>query len=432
MLIFISILRSTTTVLQILLCISLHSYETECATLTGQQNIVFPKLLDSRSINGAKVLQINQDLTLNLEKSSVLSKNFLLRTYEDNIMKHTYRDGEVLEEGLYHDARTFSSVMLSEDNGLQVEGVLGPKLRIKPLMGEIKVAEGSVAHVLYEVTEDKINNGVNDGVRWERSLNVSERDDTRDDTNDVVLVELLVAVDSTFRSQFRSVTTLLRYLTITMNSANLRYTTVKNPSVKIKFHALEILTEYMETFLYRVDHYVASYRSLESFRDYVEQHPSKYSAYDAVYLFTGLDMAKYNGYGWDMQLQGIAYVGGTCTNRKVGIGEDKVGTFFGVRIFAHELGHLLGCPHDGEAYGIYSSVNCPWHDGYIMSYKVEDSRSMQFSSCCNNMIRLHVRGKTRANAAGVVLCQNTFIVSDSGPRFFRTTSRAAPMTVGFV
>ncbi|XP_075532044.1 venom metalloproteinase 3-like isoform X2 [Dermacentor variabilis] len=337
---FLSIQRSMTIVLQILLHIFLHPRETDCATLTGRESVVFPKLLESRSDNGTKVLRINEDLTLTLEKSSVLSKNFLLRTYEDRIMKHSYHDGEILEEDLYHDLRTFSSVMVSEENGLEVEGVIGPGLRIRPLRGGTRNVEGRTPHVLYENSDGLIQSGVNDGIGGATSLNISQRDDKRDESDTNVRVELLVAVDSTFRRQFRSVRTLLTYLTITLNSANVRYTTVSNPSVRLKLHAVEVLEEYTEHFLYRVDSYVAALRSLESFRDYVQQNPEKYGLYDAVYLITGLDMARYTGHGWDRELQGIAYVGGACTYRKVGMGEDKVGTFFGVRIFAHEVGHF--------------------------------------------------------------------------------------------
>ncbi|KAL3248774.1 hypothetical protein MRX96_056356 [Rhipicephalus microplus] len=61
--------------------------------------------------------------------------------------------------------------------------------------------------------------------------------------------------------------------------------------------------------------------------------------------------------------------------------------FFGVRISAHEIAHLIGCPHDGQFSGAYSSVHCPWDYGYIMSYKIQDSNSMKFSSCCQENIK---------------------------------------------
>ncbi|XP_037523836.1 venom metalloproteinase antarease-like TtrivMP_A isoform X1 [Rhipicephalus sanguineus] len=348
----------------------------------------FPEMLERRSANGAKVLKI-ADLTLNLEKSSILSKNFLLRTYEDKVMKHTYHDGEILEQDLYHDINHLASVMVSDDRGLQVEGVLGPNLGIKPLMDERSV-DGRTAHVLYELSDDTSPNGANIGVQWNSQVssgrNISERNDKADGGNAEARPELLVAVDSTFRSKFSSVLTIMRYLIICINSVNVRYMTVRGIKIRLLLQAIEIFDVYTEEFLYRVDELLAGYRTLETFQEYVERNPHKYDVYDAVYLITGLNMAQYNGYHWDLELQGIAYVAGACSNRKVGIGEDRVGTFLGVRITAHEIAHLMGCPHDGQFFQSYSSVDCPWNHGYIMSYKIQDSNSMKFSSCCQNNI----------------------------------------------
>nr|XP_037273476.1 venom metalloproteinase antarease-like TtrivMP_A [Rhipicephalus microplus] len=374
---------------QILVCLFIQFHPLECAKLTGGQHIVFPEVLETRSANNAKVLKITEDLTLNLEKSSILSKNFLLRTYEDKIMKHTYHDGEVLEQDLYHDTNHSASVMVSDDSGVQVEGVLGPNLRIKPLMNGRSVQE-KTAHVLYEITDDADHSSANIGVHWRKDLsnetNISERDGTAGGADSEARAELLVAVDSTFHSKFTSVLTLMRYIIICMNSVNVRYMTVRGMKVRILLQAIEVFDAHTEGFLYRVDELLASYRTLESFRDYVERNPPKYQRYDAVYLITGLNMAQYNGYRWDVELQGIAYVGGACSNRKVGIGEDRADTFFGVRITAHEVAHLIGCPHDGQFSGAYSSVQCPWDYGYIMSYKIQNSNSMKFSSCCQENI----------------------------------------------
>uniref|UniRef100_L7LTN6 Putative tick salivary metalloprotease n=1 Tax=Rhipicephalus pulchellus TaxID=72859 RepID=L7LTN6_RHIPC len=372
--------------IQILLYVFLQFHQPECAKLAEGQQLVFPEMLETRSANGGKVLKITEALTLYLEKSSILSKNFLLRTYEDRIMKHTYHDGEILEQDLYHDTKHLASVMVSDDNGVQVEGVLGPNLRIKPLMDERSV-EGRTAHVLYEVSDDANPSSANIGVRWNnQGTNISERDDQASGANAEAQPELLVAVDSTFRSKFTSVLTVMRYIIICMNSVNVRYMTVQSIKVRLLLQAIEIFDVHTEEFLYRVDDLLAGYRSLETFRGYVERNPHKYERYDAVYLITGLNMAQYTGYRWDLELQGIAYVAGACSSRKVGIGEDRVGTFFGVRITAHEIAHLIGCPHDGQFVGSYSSVQCPWDHGYIMSYKIQDSNSMKFSSCCQDNI----------------------------------------------
>uniref|UniRef100_A0A131Z5G2 Reprolysin n=1 Tax=Rhipicephalus appendiculatus TaxID=34631 RepID=A0A131Z5G2_RHIAP len=275
--------------------------------------------------------------------------------------------------------------MVNEEQGLQVEGVLGPKLRIKPSGMQGRSYGSDVPHILYEVQEE---NGVFSGVGtpMNETFDITERQNADNQIPTTIRPEMLLAVDSSFRAQFKSNETLLMYLIITFNAVNVRYLTVSAPRVKLKFCALEIFTATTEIFLERTGNYVLGIPTLQKIKEYVRSHEEKYREYDGVYLVTGLDMAEYSYYGWNFGLMGYAYVGGICGELKVGYGEDSVGTFKGVRIFAHEAAHLLGCPHDGTSSGSYTSVNCPWNDGFIMSYKEVDSRSMKFSQCCNQMI----------------------------------------------
>ncbi|XP_049511433.1 uncharacterized protein LOC119464056 [Dermacentor silvarum] len=88
-------------------------------------------------------------------------------------------------------------------------------------------------------------------------------------------------------------------------------------------------------------------------------------------------------------LAGFAFVGSACTPTREQLGEDTAHTYRGIRIMTHEMAHTLGCSHDGTAVDGHlkgykaDSMNCPWQDGYLMSYIEEDSRSMRFSSCCD-------------------------------------------------
>uniref|UniRef100_L7LRN0 Putative tick salivary metalloprotease n=1 Tax=Rhipicephalus pulchellus TaxID=72859 RepID=L7LRN0_RHIPC len=363
-------------------------YTLKCASISHQEQIVFPELIEERDDGAAKVLKINEDLTLNLEKSSVLAEEFLLRTYDGPVMQHSYLDGEVLEKDLYHDTRYLSSLMVSQGNGLQVEGVLGPMLGIKPLMANARTEKGRIAHVLFEIPPE-MERG-NEGVFTHASFNISERQEKQDNAKIVIRPEIIVAADSAFYRQFNDHLKLLRYMTISMNSVNIRYWTIKNPRVQLRLCALEVFSEHEETFLYKVDKYVASGMSIQRIKEHVQHYHQRYTDYDAVYFVTGLDIARFKGYSWDTLQQGLAYVGGACTPQKVALGEDKAHTYKGVRIFAHEMGHLLGCPHDGEKHKQFTSESCPWNHGFIMSYIEHNSNSLKFSTCCNNMIHQHV------------------------------------------
>ncbi|XP_063413237.1 A disintegrin and metalloproteinase with thrombospondin motifs like [Mytilus trossulus] len=82
---------------------------------------------------------------------------------------------------------------------------------------------------------------------------------------------------------------------------------------------------------------------------------------------------------------GVAYVRGACLSApflrgnafNFGIGEAST-SFNGIIIAAHEVGHLLGAYHDGEA----EARSCSTQSGYIMSYTRDDSfKFSRFSSC---------------------------------------------------
>uniref|UniRef100_G3MQE8 Peptidase M12B domain-containing protein n=1 Tax=Amblyomma maculatum TaxID=34609 RepID=G3MQE8_AMBMU len=361
---------------------------TESLKLPYGHSLVFPHVIHSRSDNISKTLKITKTLTLNLEKSSVLDKELLLRTYEGPLMRHTYIDGEMLEEDLYHESQKFASVMVSEENGLKVEGVLGPKLRIKPWFQDSAVGK-TFPHIVYEIEDDTIHE--RKGGSWDKmAMHFTPRESYPQgaEVPKAGYPEILIAVDNTLRVEFHSEEELLKYVIILVNSMNVRYLTISKPSVQLKLRAIEIFNAKDDySLFYIVDDVAVAYPSLEKLRDYVYYNPSKYSEYDLVFLFTGKDLVSRRGRGWERSIQGIAFIGGACGYEKVALGEDRAGTHKGVRVGAHEIGHLLGCPHDGYAYGRFSSEGCQKNGGFIMSYVERDSQSMKFSKCCNEMIR---------------------------------------------
>ncbi|XP_077550780.1 venom metalloproteinase antarease-like TtrivMP_A [Haemaphysalis longicornis] len=261
-------------------------------------------------------------------------------------MEHRYLDGKALEEELYHDARSLASVMISEENGLVVEGIISPTLRIKPLREQERTPEGKVPHLVYEYHDDSAQSGGRGIAVNNTAHEVSERQynfEHRYDIPPIIYPEFLVMADGKFQKQFCSETELLRYIIITFNAANLRYLTVSKPAVKLRICALELLSADQEAFMERTEEgYVEGYTTLMGLQNYVFRYNyKKYKGYDAVFLFTGSDMVEYAGRNkWYHGLSGIAYIAGVCGSLKVALGEDAAGTYKGVRVFAHEAGHL--------------------------------------------------------------------------------------------
>ncbi|KAG0410139.1 hypothetical protein HPB47_012749, partial [Ixodes persulcatus] len=203
--------------------------------------------------------------------------------------------------------------------------------------------------------------------------------------------ELFVIVDSVFRHQFKTEKDMLKYLWRTFNAVNLRYLSIDHPKVQFRFSGIEILTPAKERFLKfktNVHNGIDGVQSVYNLKDLVNKYKKDYSAYDIVYMVTGRDMYVQE----DNSNMGFAFVAAVCGERKVGLGEDKAHTYIGVRVMTHEIGHVMGCPHDGDPgppeFGGPGSRECPFADGYLMSYNTDNLNQFRFSKCCNYLMSL--------------------------------------------
>ncbi|KAM7300298.1 putative metalloprotease [Ixodes scapularis] len=202
-------------------------------------------------------------------------------------------DGSYLEEDLFHDADAMASLTLSNNGELQVEGVIGPKLRIMPAPEQERSSEGHAAHMIYEIPDGHFGLH-NDTVHPPESyFNVSERAVNVNDIYNAKIIypELFVLVDTAFFNQFkREEMKLIKYVCRTVNAMNLRYLSVSRPEVEFKLMGIEILTAEKERFLQRVQgqpHYIYGPQSLATLREYVKSQAAAYKSYDLVYLITG-------------------------------------------------------------------------------------------------------------------------------------------------
>ncbi|EEC13451.1 hypothetical protein IscW_ISCW008756, partial [Ixodes scapularis] len=58
---------------------------------------------------------------------------------------------EVIEKNLYHDTQRGAAVMVSDTDGLRVEGMIGDRLRISPSNTAERSAAGHLAHEIFEI-----------------------------------------------------------------------------------------------------------------------------------------------------------------------------------------------------------------------------------------------------------------------------------------
>lgn len=373
----------------------------QTAELPKYRAIAYPQVFDGRDEN-TKVLKVNDDITLNLEPSSILHDNFFVRTYKNGIPEHQYFNVRDLQKNLYHDKRQYAAVILSEEGGtVEVEGVVGPNLKIRPLETTERSEHGLKEH-LVENIEDNDSVEVH-GKHIADTIRISERatngrtdfDSSKFNVPDI-FPEVFLLCDSRLQLQFNRGMNVTVYMMVTMTVVNIRYNALSSPRVHLLLRGIE-LTHWKQEhkyYVYSGGNTIDGYKSLQKLVTFVGENNDTYGSFDLVYFVTSFDMVAIYDDGTRMEaLQGYAFVASACTMHRQQLGEDQAYSYQGIRIMTHEMAHTLGCSHDGTtAPGIVKSftpdsVRCPWGDGYIMSYMQEDTRSMQFSGCCKYDIR---------------------------------------------
>nr|XP_037273475.1 uncharacterized protein LOC119165398 [Rhipicephalus microplus] len=240
------------------------------------------------------------------------------------------------------------------------EGMINARMRIVPLQTHERSEDGRMAHILIEIPDDVSN--YNEDYDFTTSkhtlslthaLNKNETMHVTERSADIVYPELFVVVDSAFAAVFNSTADIIKYVSVSVNAMNLKYLGITDPKVKHRLVGLEVTT-------------------------------------------TGL------GYGKNYQVSnrnaGFAYVRTVCSVHKVGIGEDSPPTFKGVHVMSHEIGHIMGCLHDGEHSPfvndpIPGSESCPFADGYLMSYLRKNKNTYKFSACSITQMRETARSQ---------------------------------------
>ncbi|KAM7300305.1 uncharacterized protein ISCGN_020869 [Ixodes scapularis] len=179
---------------------------------------------------------------------------------------------------------------------------------------------------------------------------------------------------------------------------NIRFSSMKNPTVSIRLCTVIIMQKALRVKLYGLvkagsTEYLEANSTIHKLKAEVQNQ--KYSNYDLVFILTKSELVRVVKNTVDSSPQGFAFVGSPCTASKVGVVQDDGFSLIGVTTMAHELAHALGCPHDGEPAPYYlrgapGSQHCPEKEGFLMSRRVggpHNENIYRLSQCCQAMIR---------------------------------------------
>ncbi|XP_054921293.1 venom metalloproteinase antarease-like TtrivMP_A isoform X2 [Dermacentor andersoni] len=341
---------------------------------------VYPTILQERTNSKNLVLRLNSNLTLNLEKSSVLADNLLLVTssHEGQVLDTV--DTSAIQEVLYQDVHHQSSLVLRQREGVvEVEGIINHELRIKPLPQDERSLHDKILHKIYKVQEIH-------GTYIDKGHHSTKNKEEERSTNlEKFTAEIHVISDSVHQKVFKNNEELIAYLAVMTNAVNLRYLDMKNP--RVSYILVGITRSKDDPFIRHKQGYLLAAGTLAALKEYnkagkVPGNP------DMIYLVTGQDLARVKDGKMDPAVTGLAALGAVCTQYAAGEGEDTARTYSGTHTMAHELAHIIGAPHDD---GRYNDPECAWSQGYLMSYVDGGVKRYRLSRCSEDQIRAHVK-----------------------------------------
>ncbi|KAJ8665228.1 hypothetical protein QAD02_006890 [Eretmocerus hayati] len=221
--------------------------------------------------------------------------------------------------------------------------------------------------------------------------------------------EILVIVDRrTFSLHGKDLKRLIRYMATFWNGVDLRFREFREPQIRLNIAGIIVPKEveavpYLESHRLRNDtelETILASETLETMKHFFNKtFPRDLCPFDVAFAFTPRKLGHIYDHGeptlYDA-IKGITNIGGACrteSGHAVAIVKDN-GGFGGVRTAAHELGHLLGAPHDDEESAQINGRRCDPNDGYIMSSLVKDVNSFHWSPCSKRLMQNFIRNET--------------------------------------
>ncbi|CAN7940247.1 unnamed protein product, partial [Ixodes pacificus] len=357
----------------ILHCVILHKWI--CSARNTKSEKVFPALIEQRSSEGELTLKINEDLLLNLQKTSVFPDTLQLSYYDGDSMLVQNVRAAVIEKDLYHDAQQGAALMVSNTDGVRVEGILGVRLRISPMDTTERNSAGNLAHRIFEVNLKHPGEDDMDPLSSNTffvSTNASIPSDftplerVRKEILATIRPEVHLLIDSELTRKLKKASSIARYYAVFVAFVNLKFKTLQY------WLDVQLVITKITTYSQGKDSFVKKARGNESITlistlDSLEifmKNKEEFEDDDIVILLTGYDQRSYLKCVRHKDGQSGSFQALIKPQEKLKV-ENNSTLFTRLLLVMHCLClHVLGMYHDGDNRG---APECKSTGGYIMA-----------------------------------------------------------------
>ncbi|RWS29889.1 disintegrin and metalloproteinase with thrombospondin motifs 1-like protein [Leptotrombidium deliense] len=366
---------------------------------------------------------INHSPLGNLQMDGTIGNDLVIKPMPTSVGSERYRDDDELflddDERIEMSKKSFRK---KPKNGTKLNST---KTKLKKLRKNKSLSELKNAHIVYKKrpsdkhSSDYLELEAGNAKRFaSRGTNRTQNSAKRLNRNkrqapDQIWPEVLLVVDyDSFLLHGANSRDVKRYFISFWNGVDLRYKLLSNPSIRVSLAGMIVAkdrdaTPYLERNRLRSPNAdaVDAAGALTDMGKYLYRE-DRLPTYDLAVVITKLDMCRkrYENGRCNRGTAGFAYVGGACVVNKrlekvnsVAIIEDS-GGFSGIIVAAHEVGHLLGCVHDGSPPPSYlggpGATRCPWEDGFIMSDLRHTERGFRWSTCSVEQFKHFLNGET--------------------------------------
>uniref|UniRef100_A0A147BWJ9 Putative secreted metalloprotease n=1 Tax=Ixodes ricinus TaxID=34613 RepID=A0A147BWJ9_IXORI len=363
------------------------------ANASKEPRIVYPMVIEERSLDARKVVRVDEHLTLHLTKSSVVADELYVSLNRNGRKIEQRMSGRLLSERLYLDHRHFAAVSLEQSDGFyKMSGLVNATHSIQPLVAMARSRAGSMPHAVRAIQKPRIASRSNDiqngGDSWFDEFDMTNawkhRRDRwpKDKYSNVTMQTIIVAetelLNSIYISPVRDDP--ITYLLLYGASVALRLQALEYPGISMiltgVFSAPPLVEQLIKSQNPRTMPVIKTTRVLAS----MLRRGSPHSSADAVIFLTKYDLSESQTRYTDDDRVGYAQLGGVCTKFKYAFVKDG-GHYEGVEVAAVLSARLLGAEYDGR----WDARECPSFAGFFMGTG-EIFMPFTFSNCSRELI----------------------------------------------